>query len=105
MSKSLLRVAIKKVTEYQLRKQNEIVGSLVGIFYFATEKADTRNWQTIPHTIAYARIRLPAGEHQLKFEANSIHVDHGQQSHLFVLQVSPDQTIFYPVYTLQYDEK
>jgi uncharacterized protein len=104
LSKSLMRVAIKKVTEYQLRKQNEILGTLVGIVNFATEKADTRNWQTIPHTISYARLRLPAGEHQLKFQASTNHVYHRQQSHVFSLQLRPHQTIFYPVHTLQYCE-
>lgn len=105
LSKSLLRVAIKKVTEYQLRKQHEILGTLAGIVNFATEKADTRNWQTIPHTISYARLRLPAGQHQLKFQASATYAPYKQQSHLFSLQVRPHQTIFYPVHTLQHDDK
>ncbi len=105
LSKSLMRVAIKKVTEYQVRKQNEILGTLVGIVNFATEKADTRNWQTIPHTISYARLRLPAGQHELKFQASTSQVHYRQQSHLFSLQLSPQQTIFYPVHTLQYHNK
>lgn len=100
LSKSLLRVAIKKVTEYQLRKQNEILGAFAGIVNFATEKADTRNWQTIPHTISYARIRLPAGQHQLKFEASDSHTP-STQSRLISLQVGYNQTTFYPIHMLQ----
>lgn len=105
LSKSLLRVAIKKLAEYQIRKQHDLLGTLVGIANFATEKADTRNWQTIPHTISYTRLRLPAGTHQLKFQVSAKHIKHGEQSHLFLLQVRPHQTIFHPVHTLQYDDK
>jgi hypothetical protein len=101
LSKSLLRVAIKKVTEYQLRKQHEILGALAGIVSFTTERADTRNWQIIPHTIYYTRLRLPAGQHHLKFQASTSNVEHRQQSYLFSLQIRPHQTIFYTVHTLQ----
>jgi hypothetical protein len=67
-SKSLLRVALKKVAEYQLRKQNEILGTILGVVNFATERADTRNWQTLPHSIYYTRIRLPEGRHEFQFK-------------------------------------
>ncbi len=100
LSKSLLRVAIKKVTEYQVRKQNAILGTLVGVVNFATEKADTRNWQTIPHTISYTRIRLREGSHSLTFQAAGMHAQH-DKNHTFSIDVHPQQTIFYPVYTLQ----
>ncbi|MBW6499451.1 MAG: hypothetical protein K0B09_13760, partial [Bacteroidales bacterium] len=33
-----------------------------------TEQADTRNWQTLPHSIHYARMPLPAGENNLELE-------------------------------------
>lgn len=34
-----------------------------------SEKADTRNWQTLPHSIGYARITVPAGKQSLKLSA------------------------------------
>ena len=71
-SKSLLRVALKKVAEIQLRKQNEILGTLLGVVNFATEQADTRNWQTLPHSIYYMRLRLPPGQHTLTFKPQAI---------------------------------
>ena len=71
LSKSLLRVAVKKAAEYQVSKQNKMLGTIVGGINFLTEKADTRNWQTIPHSIYYARVRLPEGEHFVTFQAFS----------------------------------
>ena len=61
LSKALLRAAVKKVTEYQFRKENKALGSLFGLFGAITEKADTRNWQTLPHAIYYSRVPLKLG--------------------------------------------
>ncbi|MHB9147051.1 MAG: COG3014 family protein [Candidatus Amoebophilus sp.] len=101
-SKSLLRVALKKIAEYQLRKQNEMLGTILGVVNFATEKADTRNWQTIPHSIYYTRMRMPEGRHQFSFQAKSSNTPYLQQSHTFTLHIHHNQTVFYPIHTLDY---
>lgn len=101
-SKSLLRVALKKVAEFQLRKQNEMLGTILGVVNFATEKADTRNWQTIPHSIYYTRIRLLEGQHQLNFQAKTTNIPYIQQNHTFTIHVQHGQTLFYPIHTLDY---
>jgi hypothetical protein len=101
-SKTLLRVALKKVAEYQLRKQNEILGTILGVVNFDTEMADTRNWQTIPHTIYYTRLRLPKGIHQFSFHANSSQPLSKQQIYNFSLAILPHQTRFYPIHTINY---
>jgi uncharacterized protein len=66
-SKALIRVAMKKGSEYQLRKENQSLGSLLGVVNALTEKADTRNWQTLPHAIHYSRIPLKEGRNVVKF--------------------------------------
>lgn len=63
---ALLRLATKQAAEEAMRKENEDLGALVSILNAATEKADTRNWQTLPHTISYARIPLKVGPNQVK---------------------------------------
>ena len=70
-SKALIRAAMKKVAEYQVRKENEVLGSLFGIINAITEKADTRNWQTLPHSISYARIPLTLGNNEVTFTLKS----------------------------------
>lgn len=66
ISNSILRLAIKKTAEQIVRGENEYIGLLLGIVNAATESADTRNWQTLPHSIFYTRINIPPGNHNLK---------------------------------------
>lgn len=58
LSKTLLRTALKQAAEYAARQDNENLGALVSVFNAVTEKADTRNWQTLPAKIYYSRIPL-----------------------------------------------
>ncbi|MEO9873165.1 COG3014 family protein [Ekhidna sp.] len=69
LGKGLLRVALKKTVEKQVRKEDETLGFLVGIVNFASEQADTRNWQTIPHSIHYTRVPLKEGENEVLLHA------------------------------------
>ena len=71
MSNSLLRLATKKTMEQSVRKQNKYAGTLMSIINMATESADTRNWQTLPYSISYARLKLPAGKHKLMLQASN----------------------------------
>lgn len=43
-------------------------GLLVNLFNTATEKADTRNWQSLPATIQYVRVPLQKGNNQLSLQ-------------------------------------
>ncbi len=56
LSKTLLRFALKKIAELELAKENEALGTLAMIGNAVSEKADTRNWQSLPATISYTRI-------------------------------------------------
>lgn len=71
MANSLLRLATKKAAEYAARDQNQNVGSLVGIVNAITEKADTRNWQTLPSSISYTRISIPPGAQEINLKLRS----------------------------------
>lgn len=61
VSNSVLRLATKKALESMASKQDEGLGTIVSIANALTEKADTRNWQTLPYSISYARIPYPEG--------------------------------------------
>ncbi|HEU4469504.1 MAG TPA: hypothetical protein VFR58_00350 [Flavisolibacter sp.] len=72
LSKTLTRLAIKKIAEEAARpkedekdkkkKQNgEAIALGLQLFSLASEKADTRNWQSLPHTIYYTRVPLNKG--------------------------------------------
>ena len=66
MGKGLLRVALKKAIEKQVRKEDDKLGFLVSAINFASEQADTRNWQTLPHSIHYTRAPLKEGENKVE---------------------------------------
>jgi uncharacterized protein len=68
MGSALLRLAIKQTSEQMLRRENENLGSILGLFNAFTERADTRNWQTLPHNIHYTRLHLPPGDHTISLE-------------------------------------
>jgi uncharacterized protein len=71
LSKSLLRVALKKVAEHGVRSKNDDLGAAIGFLNFMVERADIRNWQSIPHSIYYARVPLAEGENNIVFETAS----------------------------------
>jgi len=99
--RALLRFSLKKLAEKQARDQNEGLGALVGIFNAATEKADTRNWQTIPHSIYYARIPLPEGNQQVSFHTQSKLGKELNQKHQLSFNVKPGGTIFHTFHSLE----
>ncbi|MFZ4400093.1 MAG: COG3014 family protein [Bacteroidales bacterium] len=71
MGNAILRLATKKAIEAAARKENEDLGSAIGIVNALTEKTDTRNWQTLPYSISYTRIAMPVGENSIDFSAFS----------------------------------
>lgn len=62
----VLRLAVKKTSEYTLKNKNENLGALLGIFNAMTERSDTRNWQTLPSTISYTRVPLKKGKNKIQ---------------------------------------
>lgn len=95
-SVSLLRVAVKQGVRYAASKQNEWLGFAVGLANAMTEKADTRNWQTLPYSVSYARLPLSSAENRVTAELSaSGGVPHTEP---FVFPAHPGKTAFF-VYT------
>ena len=65
IGKAAIRLGTKKISEYLLREENDDLGAALGIFNALTEHADTRNWQSLPQDIYYARIPLKDGENTI----------------------------------------
>ncbi|MBL7745217.1 MAG: hypothetical protein JNN00_17205 [Chitinophagaceae bacterium] len=81
LSSTLTRLAIKKLAEAAIRPSGkketdskkekkkkdtqEAIALGLQLFNFASEKADTRNWQSLPHTIFYTRIPLKKGMNEV----------------------------------------
>lgn len=99
MANSLLRLATKQAIENYARSKDENLGALIGIFNAVTEKADTRNWQTLPHSIHYTRIRLKEGQNQVTLKVNSL--DGASKEQNLVFDVKVGQTNFFTFYNME----
>lgn len=99
MGNAILRLASKKAMEAAAQKENEDLGSVIGIVNTLTEKTDTRNWQTLPYSISYSRIPLPAGENTVDFSAYSS--NSAPKKETFKFNIVKGKTIFYTYTSLE----
>jgi hypothetical protein len=120
LSSALTRLAVKKLAEAAIRPKDKEEDDKKGkseeekkkdakkkatreafalglqIFSFASEKADTRNWQSLPHTIYYTRIPLQKGENKVSLQLN------GKSSPVIELTVNGNGNLqFHNVCTLK----
>jgi hypothetical protein len=72
MGLTLTRLAIKKLAEQAIKKKDETAGQIFDALAFLSENADTRNWQSLPYAIHYARIPLEKGNNDLLVQLNTV---------------------------------
>jgi len=97
--KGLLRAALKKAAEHTVKKENETLGAVIGMVNALTEKADTRNWQTLPHSIYYARVPLKPGENSVTLTVNG--GEGGKSDYNFTYTTVEGQTLFHTFSSLE----
>ncbi len=107
---ALLRVATKRAIELGVREATkkyskedkldagDIAPAAITILNAITEKADTRNWQTLPHSIFYTRLHLPAGSQTIRLTTSG-----GQHSDNYDISVDimNNKTTFYVFQSLE----
>lgn len=99
LGNSLLRLAVKQAAELAIRQENQDLGALISLVNAVSEKADTRNWQTLPHNISYSRIPLQEGENKLQFISKSVH--NNKDTINFQVEAIAGQTLFKTFHTQQ----
>ena len=97
IASGIARLVTKKAIEAAVRKQDETIGALVGILNAATENADTRNWQTLPYSISYARVPLSKGVHHVQLKATGSNLSSTSQ---FEFNIHKGQTTFFAFHQL-----
>lgn len=98
LGKTLLRFALKKAAEIQVRQQNQNIGAAVGLLNAISEKADTRQWQTLPNEIYYSRVPLEKGNQEIKFTT----IGKGsEKTHTINYEVVPGATYFHTYHSLE----
>lgn len=71
LGKNLLRLTLKKVSELAISERSPYAGLAMNVANVATEKADTRNWQSLPNQIQYVRIPLNAGRNEIEVNCSN----------------------------------
>ena len=99
LSNSLLRLFTKKALEYAVRQQNSNLGAAVSIANALTEKADTRNWQTLPYSISYCRIPAREGINELSLTLHGH--NNSKKTHKIRVNCGKSGLYFYSFHSLE----
>jgi hypothetical protein len=66
-----------------------------------TEKADTRNWQSLPYSISYCRIPLDEGMNSVQLNTSG-----GTQNSVpFTFDIKKNQTTFFAFHNLESSQR
>ncbi len=77
MGTALSRLLVKKIAEYTVmgNGKNDLRDGIAGaiqLYSLFSEKADTRNWQTLPSAIYYTRIPLQKGKNEIQLKTKML---------------------------------
>ena len=97
LGNSLLRVATKRAMEEFASSESEGLGTIVSIVNAMTEKADTRNWQSLPYSISYARLKLPEGEQTIELHFSG----KNSKKETISVNIEEGKTKFFTFHTMQ----
>ena len=64
--RTVLRALLKYLASTKLKKESQVLGIAANLAAVATERADTRAWETLPNQIFMVRMPLREGTHTLK---------------------------------------
>ncbi|MNJ93462.1 hypothetical protein D3C87_111440 [compost metagenome] len=67
-AKRVAGIATKEVLADQVRQKNELLGALAWVALYASDRADVRQWSTLPQTIQTARIHLKPGKYKFSLQ-------------------------------------
>ncbi len=72
VAKRLVGIATKAVIADQIRQKNKLLGSLASIALNASDRADLRQWSTLPETFQIARKFLKAGVYKVSIQGVNV---------------------------------
>jgi len=99
IGKSIARLVLKQAAEIVTTNQNKDAGFVLSALNAITEKADTRNWQSLPHSIYYQRVALAAGSHRINLVTEGSEIE--DQSVDFDIEVSAGESVFRTFHSLE----
>lgn len=95
VAKRVAGLATKAVLSDQLRQKNELLGSLAWIAMNVADRADVRQWSTLPQTIQIIRVPLAPGKYSAIVEGlNMSAAPTGEVSDERTIEIKPGQKKF-----------
>lgn len=64
-------IIVKNIVAERLRKENQLLGDLALLAMYASDRADLRQWSTLPKAFRVYRLTVPAGEYQLRIDGET----------------------------------
>lgn len=71
LARRLAAFATKEIVSDQIRQKNELLGALSNIVMHVSERADLRQWSTLPQTIQVIRVNLQPGKYKISLQGLS----------------------------------
>lgn len=99
LANSIARLVLKQAAEIVATNQNKDVGFAISALNSITEKADTRNWQTLPHSIYYERVPLSAGSHDITLTTKGKGIAQGDLD--LKIMIEKGKTLFRTYHSLE----
>ena len=66
VAKRVAGVVVKEVIADQVRQENELLGNLLALGFRMSDRADLRQWSTLPRTFQVARLTLKPGTYKVR---------------------------------------
>ena len=95
VAKRVAGIVAKEVVADQIRQKNELLGAVAWVALHATDRADLRQWSTLPETFQMARLYLPPGKYKLRFRGlNSNSEPSGEKSEEREIEIRANKKVF-----------
>lgn len=87
--------AAKEVLADQIRQKDETLGAIALIAMHVSERADLRQWSTLPQTVQIVRIPLKAGEYDIQLQGlDAYSAPTGETKNFEKIRIKPQKITF-----------
>ncbi len=102
IAKRVASAVAKEVLADQVRQKNKALGALVSIALRAVDRADLRQWSTLPASFQIAKLRVPPGRYKVRVRGlNASDEVNNEDSGELELVVKPGRKTFFTFRTYQ----
>lgn len=92
----------KEVVADQIRQKDELLGLIAQIAMHASDRADLRQWSTLPRSFQIVRFKLPGGEYELSAQGQTgAQAPTADQLQPVKVTIKPGRTTFFTWRTLR----